>query len=131
MQGLISGGSIDNFILAGPGTVAHVTFTSADACDAFCNKYANGLTFRHDGRSHTVFVDKGKDVDVISSKVQNYMDCGASRCVRAIGVDEDWGMRALYKLAEGKRRKGKVESVTDVYRNEVWNLTAQLCYNVG
>jgi hypothetical protein len=60
-----------------------------------------------------------KDVDVISGMLQGYVDCGASRCVRAVGADEDWGMGALKKLAEGKNRKGKVENITDVYRNGV------------
>ena len=118
IQSLISGGAIDNFVLAGPG-VAYVTFTSGSACDKFCDRYPNGLTFKQQGKSYVVFVDKGKDVDVISGVLQGYIDCGASRCVRAIGADDDWGMRALQKLAEGKTRKGKVESIIDSYRNEV------------
>lgn len=75
--------------------------------------------FKNKGRSHTVFVNKCKDVDVISGMLQAYIDCGATRCVRAIGADEDWGMGALKKLAEGKSRQGKVENITDVYRNGV------------
>lgn len=75
--------------------------------------------FKHKGRSYTVLVEKCTDVDVISGMLQGYIDCGASRCVRAIGADEDWGMGALKKLAEGKSRKRKVENITDVYRNGV------------
>ena len=118
VQSLISGGAIDNLVLATPG-IAYVTFTSGDACDKFCDKYTNGLTFKHKGRSHVVFVDKGKDIDVISGMLQGYIDCGASRCVRAIGADDDWGMKALQKLAEGRTSKRKVENIIDNYRNEV------------
>ena len=118
VQSLISGGAIDNFVITSPGT-AYVTFTSGNACDNFCNKYPNGLTFKHKGKPYVVFVDKGKDVDIISGMLQAYIDCGASRCVRAIGADDDWGMRALQKLAEGRTRRGKVENIIDSYRTEV------------
>jgi hypothetical protein len=106
-------------ILMGASRVAYVRFTSGDACDTYCAKYPNGLKFKYKGRSYTIFVEKCKDVDVISGMLQGYIDCGASRCVRAIGADEDWGMGALKKLAEGKSRKRKVENITDVYRNGV------------
>jgi hypothetical protein len=106
-------------LLMGASRVAYVRFTSGDACEKYCANYPNGLTFKYRGRSYTISVDKCKDVDVISGMLQGYIDCGASRCVRAIGADEDWGMRALMKLAEGKNRKGKVENITDVYRDRV------------
>ena len=106
-------------LLMGASQVAYVRFTSGDACDTYCAKYPNGLTFKYKGRPHTVFVEKCKDADVISGMLQGYIDCGASRCVRAIGVHEDWGMGALMKLAEGKCRKRKVENITDVYRSGV------------
>ena len=111
-------------LLMGTSRVAYVRFTSGDACDAYCAKYPNGLTFKFRGRAHTVFVDKCKEVDVVSGMLQGYIDCGASRCVRAIGADENWGMGALKKLAEGKSRKGKVENITDVDRNGVSQLEA-------
>jgi hypothetical protein len=106
-------------VLMGASGVAYVRFTSGDACDKYCEKYQNGLTFRYRGRSYTVVVDKCTEVDITSGMLQGYIDCGASRCVRAIGADEDWGMGALKKLAEGKSRKGKVENITDVYRNGI------------
>jgi len=113
-------------VLMGASGVAYVRFTSGDACDKYCEKYQNGLAFRYRGRSYTVFVDKCTEVDIISGMLQGYLDCGASRCVRAIGADEDWGMGALKKLAEGKSRKGKVENITDVYRNGVSRATRAL-----
>jgi hypothetical protein len=117
VQSLISGGVIDNYNISPAGSTAYVTFTSGDACDKFHDKYPNGITFKHRGKAHTVFVDKSKDVDVVSDMLQGYLDCGASRCVRAVGADEDWGMGALYKLAYGKSRK--VEAVIDTLRNNV------------
>ena len=118
------GGAIDDLMLMGASGVAYVRFASADACDRYCDKYPNGLMFKYRGRPYAVFVDKCKDVDVISGRLQGYIDCGASRCVRAIGADENWGMGALRKLAEGQTRKGKVENITDIYRNGVSLITA-------
>jgi hypothetical protein len=117
-------------VLMGASGVAYVRFTSGDACDKYCENYRNGLTLRYRGRLYTICVDKCTEVDIISGMLQGYIDCGASRCVRAIGADEDWSMGALRKLAEGKSRKGKVENITDVYRNGVswchWALFVRL-----
>ena len=67
----------------------------------------------------------GKDVDVLSSLLRGHLEAGASRVVRATGADEDWGMRALQKLVEGKGRK--IEGIADYWRDEVrrgrWQLT--------
>ncbi len=119
VQSLVYGGVIDTFSLGPSKTSAYVTFVSADACDAYSNAHPNGLVFRNpkNRRNHIVYVDKGQDVDVVSGVLQAYLDCEASRVVRATGADEDWGMRALYKLAESKNRK--VETIVDTYRDQV------------
>jgi len=110
---------IDTFTIAAPRRVAHITFVSADACEKYCKQYPNGLTFKYKGRSRTVFVHNGDEVAVVSGVLHGYLECGATRCVRAAGADDEWGMKALQKLAEGKTRKGKVESISRVYRKEV------------
>jgi len=110
--------------------MAYVTFTTADACKSYFEKYPNGIDFKHQGKRHTAFVGIGKEVDVVSSMLQAYLECGASRVVRAIGADEDWGMRALYVLAEGKHKNRKVESIVDSYRNQV-RLAHTLTYHAN
>lgn len=118
VQSLIYGGAIDTFVLGVNGS-ASVTFATADACDDYCAKYPNGMQFRYKGKSYVVYVDKGQGVDVVSGMLRGHLECGASRCVRATGADEDWGMKALIKLAEGRTRVGKVEHIGDVWRNQV------------
>jgi hypothetical protein len=118
VQSVISGGAIDNFALGANGT-AQVTFTTPEACDAYCNKYPNGVVVKFKGRNIVLFVEKTTDVNVVSGMLQGQLEAGASRCVRAVGADHDWGMTALIKLAEGKTRKGKVEHIADAWRNEV------------
>lgn len=118
-QSLIYGGAIETFSLSPTKTSAYVTFVTADACDAFFNAHPNGIVFKNPKtrRSHAVYVDRGLEVDVVSSVLQAYLDCEASRVVRASGAEEDWGMGALYKLAEAKNRK--VETIIDTYRDKV------------
>jgi hypothetical protein len=119
VQSLVYGGAIENFNLSASKSSAFVMFVSADACDTYFNAHPNGIVFRNPKtrRNHAVYVDKGQDVDVLSGVLQAYLDCQASRVVRAMGADEDWGMRALYKLAESKNRK--VETIVDTYRDQV------------
>ena len=119
VQSLVHGGAIESFNLTPNKTSAYVIFVNPDACDAFFNRYPNGIVFKNPRtrRSHVVYVGKGQDVDVMSSVLQAYLDCQASRVVRATGADEDWGMRALYKLAESKNRR--VETIVDTYRDKV------------
>lgn len=119
VQSLISGGAIDTYTLSPIGHTAYVTFASGDACDKFYEKHPNGIDFKHEGKSYTSFVDRSKDVDVISGMLQGYLDCGATRCVRAVNVDEDWGMRALHRVAEGQKKSRKVEKIIDSFRNGV------------
>ena len=118
---LIHGGAIEELKITKPpmtATVtARVTFTDADAADAYYTKYPNGVDFRFEGKKCTAFVDKGKDVDVISGMMAGYLESGASRVVRVAGADEDWGMRALKRMAEAKNRA--LEAIVDTSREEV------------
>lgn len=102
------------------GTVtAFVTFTSGDSCDKYFNMYPNGMDVRHKGKKYPVLVNKQQDVDVISGMMQGYLDCGASRVVKVMGADDDWGIIALNKLAEGRNQTRQVESIHDTYNNRV------------
>ncbi|KAL2401518.1 hypothetical protein ABEF93_006774 [Exophiala dermatitidis] len=117
VQSLIHGGSIETMKLSSSNSagtaMAFITFTSGDACDRYFAKYPNGMGVRHEGKKHIIFVDKSDRVDIMSSIMQGYLDCGASRVVKATGADEDWGIMALNRLAEGKNKTRAVEAVTD------------------
>ena len=119
VQSLVSGGAIENFTLSPGGKTAYVTFTTGDACDGYYDKFPNGISFKFESKPYTAFVDKSSDVDVISGVLQGHLDCGATRCVRLAGVDEDWGMRSLNRLAQGNKPQRKVENIIDSYRNGI------------
>ena len=122
MASLLHGGTIETFRLftsseAATTKNATVLFTEADAAQKYYDKYPNGVDFKYWDRKCAALVEIGKDVDVLSSLLRGHLEAGASRIVRATGADEDWGMRALLKLAESKNRK--VEGIADYLRDEV------------
>ncbi|KIX93263.1 uncharacterized protein Z520_11119 [Fonsecaea multimorphosa CBS 102226] len=124
VQSLIHGGAIESMglIASKPEHItiaAHVTFTSADACDRYSQEYVKGIELRYQGKKWSIFVHKQEQVDVISGKLQGYLDCGATRVVKVNNVDDDWGIVALNKLAEGKTGTRQVEAVQDTYRNGI------------
>ena len=58
-----------------------------------------------------VFVQLGKDVDVVGGLLGSWIEQDVSRCVRAIGVEKDWKIDSLKKRAEEKGRK--LEGISD------------------
>lgn len=98
---------------------AHVTFTTGEACDKYFDQYPNGMDVRHQGKKYPVLVKKSDNVDIMSSMMRGYLDCGATRVVKVTGADEDWGIVALNRLAEGKNKARAVEAVTDTCRSGV------------
>ena len=110
VQGLVFGGPIEQ-INMGP-TFASVVFVNADDTKKYYDATANGLVYKKEGdKEHFVLVELAKDVDVVGGLLREMIDKLVTRCVKAIGVEEDWGMPALWKMAERKGRK--VENIVE------------------
>ena len=94
-------------------SAATVRFMDAKDCQNYYDDTSNGVVYGKDvqGRELVCFVELGKDVDVIGGLLRGWIETGVTRCVRAVGVDEDFGIKALKKIGERKGRK--VESVED------------------
>ena len=92
---------------------AMVRFMDATDCMNFYDKTANGLVYKKDGKGRelVLFVELCKDVDVVGGLLQGWIESGVTRCVRAVGVEAEWGMEGLQKVAERKNRK--VEKIVD------------------
>ena len=86
---------------------------NAEDCMRFYNETSNGLVWQIEstGRELALFVELSKDVDVVGGLLQGWILSGVTRCVRAVGVDAEWGMEGLLKIAERKNRK--VEKIVD------------------
>ena len=102
-----------------PTVLAQVTFISGDACDNYWNKYPNGFDIRHQGKKWPILVNKKDQVDVVSEMLQGYLECGATRVVKVYDADEEWGVVALNKIAEGRTQTRVVEAVHDTYHDKV------------
>lgn len=92
---------------------AHVLFCDPAASKRYYNAYPNGIEVNVSGRKAVVFVDQYKEVDVVSSLLQESLALGATRVVSAVGADLALSMQSLATLAE--ERKLKLEKIVDVF----------------
>jgi len=92
---------------------ATVKFLKPADCTKYYKDTSNGVVYKKDIHGHemVVFVELAKDVDVIGGILQRWIEDGVSRCVRTVGVDEDWDMAAFIRLASAKNRI--VEGIAD------------------
>ena len=113
---LVYGGPIEEIQIrssAAGNLSAIVRFMDAGDCMKFYDETSNGLVYKKDekGRELVLFVDLSKDVDVVGGLLQTWITSGVTRCVRVVGVETEWGMDGLLKIAERKNRK--VEKIVD------------------
>ncbi|KAL5048493.1 hypothetical protein BDW71DRAFT_205610 [Aspergillus fruticulosus] len=108
---LVHGGQIDSVSITSSGN-AHVVFCDAAACKSFYDKYPNGICLDKE-RKLTVFVDLGREVDVVSSQLSFALSAGSTRVVRAVGVEMNVALAELVKLATGANRK--LEKIIDTF----------------
>ncbi len=114
---LIFNAAIDTFNVA-PATTnssrAEVTFTTGEGCLAYYNSTPNGLCVKLGSEIITVMVDLHTEVSPVSSQLQELLGKGATRCVRAVGVDKEWNLLGLGRVAEGtKRQLRRLEHIVD------------------
>ncbi|KAL8763367.1 MAG: hypothetical protein Q9184_000838 [Pyrenodesmia sp. 2 TL-2023] len=107
---LVYGGPLES-IRVTDGKVAFVTFLRPEDAMKYYEATANDLLFKKDGAEHVIMTQLGKDVDPVSGVLKEWIEKEFTRCVRAVGVDEDWTMQALNETATKKGRK--IEKVID------------------
>lgn len=105
---LIHDGAIEKISIAPSGN-AHIIFCDHEACKAFYDKYPNGIGLG----PNNVYVEIVQEVDVISSQLAVNRSVGATRVVRAVGVDLGITMAQFYQIAAGNNRK--IEKIVDSY----------------
>lgn len=84
---------------------AEVLFANAEEFQSYCDATKNGIKYKKDGRDLVAFVEKGKDVDVVSGQLCTYLEQGFTRCVRAVDVLNKFTLGELRIKAEYKNRK--------------------------
>ncbi|KAL4732899.1 hypothetical protein BDV11DRAFT_176209 [Aspergillus similis] len=108
---LVHGGQIESVSITPSGN-AHVVFCDAATCKSFYDKHPNGIDLNKE-RNLTVFVDLGREVDVVSSQLSFALSAGSTRVVRAVSMKINVTLAELVKLATGANRK--LEKIIDTY----------------
>ena len=112
---LVHGGRVESVNIFPSGTAAQVMFCDPAACRRFFDLYPNGLEVTRAGNTGVIFVDMGKEPDVMSSRIREALEqYDATRVLRAVGADMNLSMTKLVSLAEGGGLL-KVEKIIDTY----------------
>ncbi|KAL8841457.1 MAG: hypothetical protein Q9170_000920 [Blastenia crenularia] len=106
---LVYGGPLES-ITVGTST-GFATFLRAEDAEKYYEATGNGLLYKKGATEHVIMTELGKDVNPVSGVLREYTEKEFTRCVRAIGVDKEWSMAALYETAGKKGRK--VEKIID------------------
>ncbi|EGD88708.2 hypothetical protein H112_03629 [Trichophyton rubrum D6] len=110
---LIHGGKIESVSVHPASQSAEIRFYSAADCKTFYDKHPNGIDFDYNGSRGTVFVDIGKEVDIVSSRLVECLDIGATRIVRAVGAPLNVSIAQLVEMID--TRKWHLEKIIDSY----------------
>lgn len=109
---LMHGGAIETVSVNTSKQTADVLFCDAAACKDFYDKYPNGIDVDLNSRRGTVFVEMGKEVDVLSSRLRESLGIGATRVLRAIGVPLDCTLEDMIRMTD---KHFKLEKILDSY----------------
>ncbi|KAL8802050.1 MAG: hypothetical protein Q9182_004063 [Xanthomendoza sp. 2 TL-2023] len=90
---------------------AYVTFLRGQDAEKYYEATGNGLLYKKDDVEHVIMTEMTREVNPVSGILREYIEKEFTRCVRAIGVDKDWTMKALQETAARKGRR--VEKIVD------------------
>jgi hypothetical protein len=104
---LLFGGSIEHIDWTEGKQSATVRFLSHEGYRNFFENTANGIFYPGTSKhAKAVWVESVTELQPVPSVVREAVDkYGASRCVKAIGVEADWGEVALRNLGKGSKNE--------------------------
>ena len=88
-------------------TTASVVFLYDADCEKFYDETSNGIVYGKDdiGREKVARVSLGKDVDVVSEKVMQYIAWEYTRCVKVVPLSKDYEKKFWWEYAVEKGRR--------------------------
>jgi hypothetical protein len=94
------GGRLESIALPQPGSnVAMVKFMTVEGCQKFFDATANGIEVP--GSKTLITVEKHQGPNSVNDLLKSCSEGDASRCVRVVDADSDWGNTALRRIAIG------------------------------
>jgi hypothetical protein len=114
---LIWGGALESLIIPPASDTAVVRFLTPTACTTYLATTVNGIIIPADPSKPSapkklILVEPQLGPCSINDVIQSCIDAEQTRCVRALGADDDWSDAALMKLALGPdKAKRDVERI--------------------
>lgn len=113
LQTLVWGGKIESLSLPVPGAdFALVKFLTAEGCEKYFEATRNGIKISG-VKTAIIFVERTAGPNSTNDLVRNCSEGDVSRCVRVVGVGDEWNDITLHKVARGK---GKVKRELDTIK---------------
>ncbi|KAI4211811.1 MAG: hypothetical protein LQ351_005452 [Letrouitia transgressa] len=112
---LVYGGPLEQIVVKPPSR-AEVVFLHTEDCMKYYDSTANGLLYKpsrgvNKDKYYEIMTELGKDVNVVSGVLREWIEKEVTRCVRAVGVDKEWSLAWIQETAARKGRK--VEKIVD------------------
>lgn len=82
---------------------------NGDSCQRFIAATANGI--KMPGQDRIIFVDRDPSPNSSNDLLRGLIDMGATRCIRAVGADEDWPENSLLSVARGRGKARVVDRI--------------------
>lgn len=114
LQALVWGGRLESLSLPKPGSsFAIVKFLTPEGCQKYFEATENGIEVGGDkDKKLVIFVEKTAGPNSINDNIRAAIDGDITRCVRAVGADDDWSDLKLMELARGtEQMKREVDRI--------------------
>lgn len=102
---MVWGGPIEKIIHSKGSATASVLFVSPQDCHQYHEDTANHI----ERNNYLIEINRADQVDPLVGLASEQVTKGATRCVRAVGVEQKWTAMELQKLAEGEGKVRKLE----------------------
>ena len=109
IQSLVWGGKVEQILYEPRNTTALIRFMNGDSCQRFIAATANGIKMPRQDR--IIFVDRDPSPNSSNDLLRGLIDMGATRCIRAVGADEDWPENSLLSVARGRGKARAVDRI--------------------
>lgn len=105
IQALVRGGRLESITRPDPEkSYALVKFLTPEGCQRYFDATGNGIE-KPGPTKQIFFVERQPGPNSVNDVLQNCIDSGVTRCVRANYAETDWDMDALQRLARGNTKR--------------------------
>lgn len=101
---LVWGGRVEAIEYTDGNKYAFITFMKPEDCKAYYEATSNGIEYPGSDERIIWVESDPQGVMAINEALDNLIRNNATRVIRAVGVDSDWGIMGLDKIASANNR---------------------------